>query len=175
MGRSPQSKREKRRQQKVKRRLKFSSPPCISDKSNGSCSDYTADFEHTQDNAGDAEHDQVSALGVDLTAVEMKLEDTLKDTDSEYSYEYLLECRKRLCRRLEDCRSQLEKALSINASQVFKHRQEIESIRHFYQTIAYASSRTGQLVRNAKSTSSVAATIFRELRVKYGQQSKSNS
>jgi len=168
--RSPQSKREKRRKQKVKRRLKFSSPPCISDRSNGSCSEDTVDFEHTQDNA-DAEHDQVSALGVDLTAVEMKLEDTLKDTDSEYSYEYLLECRERLCRRLENCRSQLEKALSINASQVFKHRKEIESIRHFYQTIAYASSRSGQLVRNAKSTSSVAATIFKELRVKYGQQS----
>ncbi len=151
--RSPESKREKRRRLRVKRRLRFTSS------SDGDmCNSSDEIDQQAQVLAEGAEQDQGNDLGVELAAVEMTLEDELKDTDSDYSYEYLIECRKRLCARLEHSHCQLEKALSVNARQDFKHLKEIENITKFYQTIAYAKSRTGQLVRDTISTSSAAAT-----------------
>ncbi len=147
----------------VKRRLRFSSSP-----NEKMCS--SSDEINQEDNAHveGAEHDEANELGVDVATVELTLEDELKDADSDYSYEYLQECRKWLCARLEHSHCELEKALSANARQGLKHRKEIE-IRHFYQTIAYAKSRSGQMVRNAMSTTAAAVAIMEEVGVQYRQ------
>ena len=41
----------------------------------------------------------------------------------------------------------------------FKHREQIDHIRSFYQTVTFATTRTGMIVKTAVETSSAAASI----------------
>ena len=166
--RSQESKRIKRRHQKARRFLKFkdtysrSSVDLQTEETTANESDVT---EKTEEEA--SVYKQIE-FGVDLAAEELRLEDELKDRDVEYTYEYLSNCRQKLRTRLEHCHQKLEEAKSINVKQNFQHRREIENIQHFYQTIAYAKSRTGRLVRSARLSSSAAAAVMKELEIDYG-------
>ena len=103
------------------------------------------------------------AIGEDVVAVEMRLEDMMREPTSQYSPEYLYKCRKRLCEKVEYYRMKLEKSQSTIAKLVLKHREELESVRHFYQTIAYARTRTGAMIKTVAMNSPAAVTIMKEL------------
>lgn len=64
-------------------------------------------------------------------------------------------------------RSELERLKLDKAKMAFKHRSQIDRIRSFYQTIAFATTRTGKIVKTAMETSSAAANIMKELESTY--------
>ena len=45
---------------------------------------------------------------------------------------------------------------------VFEHREEIDHIVSFYQTIAFATTRTGKIVKTAMETSSAASCYYKK-------------
>ena len=57
----------------------------------------------------------------------------------------------------------LEKSQSTIAKLVLKHMEELESVRHFYQTIAYARTRTEAMIKTVAMNSPAAVTIMKEL------------
>ena len=85
--------------------------------------------------------------------------------ETEYSHEYLLECRQSLIHKVRKYRADIERQSSDKARLVLKHHKELEHIRKFYQTIAYATTRTGKIVK--KSYSSAAAEVMKEIGLQY--------
>ena len=113
-----------------------------------------------------------NCLGEDADVVLMHAEDSLMELESDesqskYSYEYLLECRQKLMCKVAEYRERIEEQSTETTQVACKHRQEIEHIRSFYQAIAYAPTRSGRMVKAARCSSSVAAEIMRELGLKY--------
>ena len=159
MGRSLESKRQKRKKQKAKRKMK--QKHCQKDTEE--TAEETVSHESERDDV--PTHDNYCVknypeLGVDYTAELMKFEDSLQEP-GEYTHKYLVDCRIKLRLSLERCHKQLEDALSANSKQAFRHRQQIESIRSFYQTIAYGNCRGAQIVRAAMSRSPSAAEFLK--------------
>lgn len=64
-------------------------------------------------------------------------------------------------------RSELESLKLDNAKMAFKHCFQIDCIRSFYQTIGFATTRTGKIVKTAMETSSAAANIMKEMESTY--------
>ncbi len=60
-------------------------------------------------------------------------------------------------------RQDVDRLQSQQAEAALKHKSQIDRIRSFYQTIAYATTRTGRIVKTSMQTSSAAASIMREL------------
>ena len=106
-----------------------------------------------------------AAYGEDVTALEMHLEDSLRQEKEEYDYEYLLDCRKKLCRKVQYYHNRLEKSVSANIKQALEHRKELESVRTFYHNIAYARTRTGRIVKSSLMSSSAATAMMKQLGV----------
>ena len=156
--RSEISKKEKRKAQKLKRKLKFSSthrPTSDCETSQADCSTCT-----TNDSASDPLDD---ILGEDIDAVEMRLEDAMEKPDT-YSHEYLCKCRRRLLHKVEYYRRERERSRTDTAILLAKHREEIERVRHFYQTIAYARTRSGEMVKSVMEKSLAAENIAKQLK-----------
>ena len=174
--RSLESKREKRRRQRAKRKLRnqtrdgedriakiIQNPTdCGEDRSVVSIQDTVHEDRSVASGEDNYRPKVYPELGVDFTAELMKFEDCLKEPSKRYTHEYLLDCRKTLRLRLEECHQRLEESLSENTKLVFKHRQEIERIRSFYQTIAYGTSRSGLMVRTARAKSASAAELLKK-------------
>ena len=165
---SPAHKRRKRKQQKVRRKLKFS-PDKQSTYSEDNC-EQSSDILMPNDVAtseGDIELDKdEAAYGEDITVLEMHLEDSLrKEDEGNYDYQYLLDCRKKLCRKVQYYRRKLEESVSANIKQALEHRKELESVRTFYHNIAYARTRTGQIVKSSLMNSSAAMALMKQISV----------
>ena len=110
------------------------------------------------------------ACGEDMDVLEMSLEDSMKRLDPNsvhYSLEYLTDCRTKLIQKVAQYRQQLETSTSNNTKLIYKHRQEIERIRSFYQNLMHAPTRTGRIVKAACTTSHAAVKIMQELGLKY--------
>lgn len=89
------------------------------------------------------------------------------ESQSKYSYEYLMDCREKFMRKVAVYRERIEKLSAESTRVACKHRQEIEHIRSFYQAIAYAPTRSGKMVKAARCSSNVAAEIMQELGLEY--------
>ena len=90
--------------------------------------------------------DEHTSIGEDADVVMMHVEDSLIQLEKEptkHSHEYLLECRQMLMHKVERYRATLEKQSSVISAMKYKQRKEIENIREFYHTIAYAPTRSG--------------------------------
>ena len=155
-------KKAQRKRQKAKRKLSFTrkAPTCADNfpPSTGSFMD------SPNEAAINTDDEEIDALGVDLDVVEM----TVANPDSEeFTYEYLQDCRKKLMLKVNAYRSELESLRLDKAKMAFKHRSQIDRIRSFYQTIAFATTRTGKIVKTAMESSSTAANIMKELESTY--------
>lgn len=154
---SPEAKRSKRKRQKVRRKLDFvhertcDSNPCPSSEDDQELT-YSYSYEDT--------------LGIDLDAFQMSLE---TEDNEDLPYEYLLDCRKKLIRKIEWYRKQLDTSTSENTYLVSKHRAEIRRIKTFYQNIAFGRSHSGKLVKRALCTGKAASEFMKELNAKYRQ------
>ncbi len=96
-------------------------------------------------------------LGVDLDVVQMEIENPYQE---QFSIEYLLSCRRKFMLKVNAYRQDVR---SQQAEAALKHKSQIDHIRSFYRTIAYATTRTGRIVKTSMQTSSAAASIMREL------------
>lgn len=153
---SPLSKRDKRKKQKARRKLKFDNVP-PQQMSEGSLSSSGLQDTECQHKSND------DVLGLDLDVLEMTLEDTFTAPDERLPYEYLDNCRKNLMRKVEMYHIQLQDMRAKNAQMRAQHCLEIERIRSFYKNIAFGHSRTGRIVRNVICTSKEAKTFVQEL------------
>ena len=140
---SPELKRRKRKNQKVKRKL------------------FMQEWEKNVDeprNEPEINIDEPGSVvsnnpvGIDLDVLEMTLCDS-NAQDEIYSNEYLAACRRSLMSKVEHYKLEL----------MSKQQRDIIGIRKFYQTIAFGESRSGRMVRTALSTSQAAAEVMKEL------------
>lgn len=165
--RSPQSKQDKRAKQKAKRKLVFKDKGHESNSDSGETVFPSNDSTDIQSDSTDKDVlTEDSCLGEDIDVVEMNLEDALLELDeghTEYSQQYLLECRQRLVHKVKHYRAALEEHQSEIAQLKYKHHQEIARIREFYMKLAYAPTRSGRMVKASLISSSVAAEIMKEL------------
>ena len=115
-------------------------------------------------------HSSSMACGEDLVAMEMRLEDQLKKKDENYSYEYLIECRQRLCAQVEKYKNEVERLSSTLTEQSAQHRLQLDQVREFYRTIAYARNQSGTIVKKSLVQISPAANIMKELDAQYGSK-----
>lgn len=118
--------------------------------------------------------DTCTCLGEDMDVALMKTDDCLielenDDDKSAYTYEYLLDCREKLMKRVKTYRQQIEEQSSKMTSMAYEHKKQLQHIRSFYQGIAYAPTRTGRIVKSAHCSTSAAAEIMHELGLKYKQ------
>jgi len=155
-------KKAQRKRQKVKRKLSFTrKAPTYADNFPPSTGSF---MDSPNEAAVNTDDEEIDALGVDLDVVEM----TVANPDSEkFTYEYLQDCRKKLMLKVNAYRSELESLKLDKAKMAFKHRSQIDRIRSCYQTIAFATTRTGKIVKTAMETSSAAANIMKELESTY--------
>ena len=112
-----------------------------------------------------------TACGEGLVALEMRLEDSLKQTDEIYSNDYLIECRQRLCAQVELYKKEVERLLSALTEESSQHRIQLDQVRDFYRNIAYSRNRSGTMVRKSLENSSRAAELMKELEAQYGSKS----
>ena len=169
---SLQSKRKKRKLQKARKRKKFSQP---TQDIFGISTDSTLPSEVMQTQCDVSSqptevHSSNMACGEDLVALEMRLEDHLKKEGENYSYDYLIECRQRLCAQVEQYKNEVERLSSTLTEQSAQHRQQLDQVREFYRTIAYARNRSGTIVKKSLIHSSPAADLMRELDAQYGSK-----
>ncbi len=149
---SPRFKKAQRQRQKVKRKLNFKrtgSPKTVQSRDRN-C---TPVPERLTDQASThcaelqtSDSEEVEALGVDLDVKEMKLADPYSD---EFSYDYLFECRQRLMSKITVYRNEVESLRSNEVQLIRKCRATIERIRSFYKRIAFATTRTGKLIKTS--------------------------
>ncbi len=98
-----------------------------------------------------------STIDDDMDFVDMKLYDTYRQIDGKpHSQEYLLKCRSKLTIKAQLYRQQTDHLQKEISRIELKHREQIERLRRFYETIAFGQSRSGKMVRAAMSTSSAA-------------------
>ena len=130
---SLESKCKKRRLQKAKKKriLQRNEELCTS-------ADLSVVSEDRQACSENLENSTFSiACGEDFVAVEMRLENCLKDNDEEYPYEYLIKCRERLHVRVEHYRSEVQTLKDKITEQALQHRKQLEQVRDFYRNITY--------------------------------------
>lgn len=158
--RSPESKSKKRAMQKVKRKLRYSQP---------SESGTMGTSEEAVGIDGDKAEDN-DAVGEDMDVFEMNLDDSiqaLQADQQEFSVQYLKDCRRKLLQKVTDYHKQLEDAKSMIVKLEYQKRQEIESIRMFYQNLMYAPTRSGRIIKASSTTSSAAVKIMKDLGLQY--------
>ena len=163
---SPQFKRSQRKRQKAKRKLKFG---CNAESTTSTCvSDFLSTDSLPNSPVETSDDEELDALGVDLDVVKMTFENPYKD---EFTNEYLQDCRRKLMQKVSAYRNKIESLKLQQSEAVRKHKAQLDRIRSFYQTIAFASTRTGKIVKTSLETSSTAASIMKELESTYkGQQ-----
>ena len=100
----------------------------------------------------------------DLELLEMRIYDSYRQEDgAPHSYEYLLDCRKNIMRKLHSCKKEVNDLQKEKLEAQVKHREEIKRIRQFYEVIAFAKSRSGKIVRSAMGTSAAAVEVIRDM------------
>lgn len=178
--RSVKSKRRKRKLQKAKKKKSLQSKEGlrISGKPSGDPQTSIQDSEHStfgelqsQETPQECNEDLDSSFSVvcgeDMVAVEMRLEDEFKDEDEQYPRDYLLECRERLCVKVQHYRSEVEALKDKIAQQSLQHRKQLDQVRDFYRNIAYARTRAGEIVRRALVNSTAAEQLMKELHAQH--------
>ena len=177
---SVKSKRRKRKLQKARKRKQFSQRKKFSQPteemptiSTDSCFPSEVSKAHSDKSIEPVNKVCYSSMayGEDLIALEMRLEDSLKPEDETYSYEYLMECRQRLRAQVEQYKSEVERLSGALTKQSAEHRQQLDAVRNFYQTIAYSRCRSGAMVKKSLVNSSPAAELMKQLDGQYGSHS----
>ena len=155
MGRpSPTQKKAKRRRQKVRRKLVFAEETA--------CSFGEPIESESPHNLGESE---LHMGDVDTDVVEMVVYDGYRQIDGEsYTPGYLFKCRERLMTKVQQYRSLIHKLEREIARVKSKNN---ERLRKYYETIAFAKSRSGRMVRFAMGTAKGAGKIIREMEALY--------
>ena len=104
-----------------------------------------------------------AVCGEDMVALEMRLEDELKDEDEQYPSDYLSECRERLCVKVQRYQSEVEALKDKIAQQFLQHRKQLVQVRDFYCNIAYSCNQAGRIVKRVFSSSTTAEQLMKEL------------
>lgn len=100
----------------------------------------------------------------DLELLEMTIYDSYRQEDgAPYSYKYLLDCRKKLMRKLHSCKKEVSDLQKEKLEAQIVHKEEIKRIRQFYEVIALAKSRSGRIVRSGMGTSAAAGEIIQDM------------
>lgn len=167
MGRiSPEKKREKRKRQKVKRKLFNASNKFRKSSVNA---DNSGDILSSGSDGTDAILKQDDVYGVDTTVLEMQIEDGFKEQDEatcscaeQYSPEYLERCRQQLMDKVRAYRVELERERLEKKKLMLETEERIQSIRTFYTNIALAPTRTGRIAKAALSSTHTAKEFLRE-------------
>ncbi len=132
--RSPELKRVKRCKQKARRKLLF--------KDTSRPQDLPTEHSNYQPQTdSEAPSGTDEAVGEDIGVFLMTLEDSIQRLDtnaSDYSEEFLMECRDKLMQKVIKYHKQYESAVTENSRLIHNHRQEVERIRKFYQNLVYA-------------------------------------
>ena len=161
MGRpSPTQKKAKRRRQKVRRKLVFAEETACSfgEPNESESPEVNHDLGKSELHMGD----------VDTEVVEMVVYDGYRQIDGEsYTPGYLFKCRERLMTKVQQYRSRIHKLEREIAHVKSKNNEEKERLRKYYETIAFAKSRSGRMVRSAMGTAKGAGKIIREMEALY--------
>ena len=180
MGRSsPTQKKAKRQRQKVRRKLVFAANLASQETacSNTSCREPNEASCREPNEPESSEIDCVDlCMGdVDTDIVEMEVYDDYRQIDGEpYPPTYLLKCRKKLMTKVLKYRKQVHELEREVAHVKSKSNEEKERLRKYYETIAFAKSRSGRMVRSAMGTANAAGKIIREMEALYSVENDSN-
>lgn len=164
--RSPESKKRLRKRQKKKRLYNRQQQSHCGDASSDTIASESSDSHNNDVQTYDSrfllpsdlieqQHAQFfypssdeETFGLDLDALEMTMPPMENDPDS---LRYLLQCRQRLLSKVKKYKQNYEELKTENIKLKAKHREEIESIRSFYQNISFGLTRSGKIVRAALS------------------------
>ena len=175
MGRpSPSQKKAKRQRQKVRRKLVFANNPTAQQKTDLSSVSVReqSEPEETLEMEND---DNMRMADVDTDVVEMVIYDDYRQVDGQpYPPAYLLKCREKLMSKVKQYRSRIHELEREVAHVKSKSNEEKERLRQFYETIAFAKSRSGRMVRSAMGTASTAGKIVRQMEAMYSIENDSN-
>ena len=166
MGRpSPTQKKAKRQRQKVRRKLLFASYPATQETASSSTS-FGEPGEPKESH--EVDNDDMRMGDVDADVVEMVVYDDYRQIDGEpYPPAYLLKCREKLMTKVKQYRSRIHE-LERKVAQVKSESNEgKERLREYYETIAFAKSRSGRMVRPAMGTANAAGKIIRQMEALY--------
>ena len=166
MGRpSPTQKKAKRQRQKVRRKLVFASNLATQETASSSApfgepneSEESPEVDHVDKRMGD----------VDTDVVEVVVYDDYRQIDGEpYPPTYLFKCREKLMTKVQQYRSRVHELEREIAQVKSKSNEEKERLRKYYETIAFAKSRSGRMVHSAMGTANAAGKIAREMEALY--------
>lgn len=167
MGRpSPSQKKAKRQRQKVQRKLVFTNNPAAQQKNDSSSVSVREQSEETLEMEN---VDNMRMGDVDTDVVEMVIYDDYRQIDGQpYLPAYLLKCREKLMSKVKQYRSRIHE-LEREVAHLVKSRsnEEKERLWKYYDTIAFAKSRTGRMVRSAMGTASTAGKIICQMETMY--------
>ena len=108
---------------------------------------------------------------IDTDVVEMVVYDDYRQNDGEsHTPRYLFKCRETLMTKVQQYRSQIYKLEREIADVKFKSNDEKERLWKYYETIAFAKSRSGRMVQSAMGTE----RIIREMEALYSVESDIN-
>lgn len=168
--RSPEKLKDKRKEQKAKRKLftKQDVSTCLDTPSNDTVrEDYHGDSDTCTSAFGN--------VAIDIDVIDMALYDSYRQIDGEpHSQEHLLKCRMKLMQKVKCYKEQINYLQEQRIRDELRYKQEKERLRKFYETIAFAQSRTGRMVRSAMGTTNAAKEIMEELKSLYSTNTDSS-
>ena len=98
----------------------------------------------------------------------MEVEDSIASMDgNRYSYHYMWDCRRNLMEKVSEYRAIIEKQKTARIETGLQHRQEIQRIRSFYQTMVYAPTRASKIFKSSKCSSSTAREVLDKVGLEY--------
>ena len=106
-------------------------------------------------------------VAMDIDVIDMALYDSYRQIDGEPHSQEHLKCRMKLVQRVKRYKEQINYLQEQRIRDELRHKQEKERHRKFYDTIAFAQSRTGRMVRSAMVTTNAAKEIMEELKSLY--------
>ena len=153
-------KREKRKKQKTKRKLKYI-------KSELHHRDVLVACEEPTINEYSSVNDE---YGVDSAVVQMRIEDNFKEQDyhdqtctDDYSKHYLTKCREVLMCKVEAYQQELARERLEKKKLLASTEEKIQSIQEFYKKMILVPNRTGTIARKALSSTHTAKQFLKEL------------
>ena len=111
---------------------------------------------------------------IDTDVVEMVVYDYRQNDGKSYIPRYLFKCQETLMTKVQQYRSQIHKLEREIADVKFKSNEEKERLWKYYETIAFAKSRSGRMVRSAMGTAKGAERIIRQMEALYSVESDLN-
>ena len=81
----------------------------------------------------------------DLKLLEIKVYDTYREDGAPYSYDYLVDCRQKLMRKLDYCRKEMQVLKKHKLKSEAQQREEVQRIRQF-EVLHLQSPALGELL-----------------------------